>query len=156
MKEAKFTAEQIADYFISKANEELVDEKTPEGISNLKLQKIMYFAQAAFIVLNDSLLFKEDIEAWEYGPVVPVIYKKYKSNGNKPIQAKSLPTIKDKDVIQFLENTWKIFGKYSAGQLVEITHQHKPWTEAYANKSNNKISPATLKSYYKNIFVKAE
>ena len=155
MKQAKFTAEQIADYFISKANEQLVDEKTSEGISNLKLQKIMYFAQAAFIVLNDSLLFKEDIEAWKYGPVVPVIYKKYKKQGNKPIQSKTQSEINDEEVLLFLENTWRIFGKYSAGQLVDITHQHKPWVEAYANKNDHKISPNALKSYYKDIFVKS-
>ena len=44
------------------------------GISNLKLQKILYFVQAYFLIETGSPCFKEKIEAWDFGPVVPKAY----------------------------------------------------------------------------------
>lgn len=47
-------------------------------ISNLKLQKILYFVQAYFLIQRGLPCFKEKIEAWDFGPVVPVAYKEFK------------------------------------------------------------------------------
>ena len=54
------------------------------GISNLKLQKILYFVQAEFLVSTPTHTpcFSERIEAWDFGPVVPVVYHKYKVYGS--------------------------------------------------------------------------
>jgi uncharacterized phage-associated protein len=155
MKTANFTATQIASYFINKANTDLVDDNLAEGISNLKLQKILYFAQAANVCLNDALLFDDKIEAWKYGPVVPTVYRQYKSFNNLPITKieEAEPSI-EAELREFLDNTWDVFGKYSAGQLVELTHQHKPWKEAFES-DDNVIEPEALKEYYSEIFIAA-
>lgn len=61
------------------------------GISNLKLQKILYFIQAYFLIKQPSrCCFDDKIEAWDFGPVVPKAYRKYKQFGSSDI-----PTIID-------------------------------------------------------------
>lgn len=45
------------------------------GVSNLKLQKILYFIQAYFLIQTNSPCFKEGIETWDFVPVVPAVYK---------------------------------------------------------------------------------
>ena len=63
------TCYDIAKYFLAQADEEIGDL-----ISNLKLQKLVYYAQGFYLALHDEALFPEDIEAWTHGPVVPVLY----------------------------------------------------------------------------------
>jgi uncharacterized phage-associated protein len=70
----------IAKYFIWLANE------TGSFISNLKLQKLVYYTQAWHLALHDLPLFDEDFEAWVHGPVIPDLYHTYKHFGWKPIQ----------------------------------------------------------------------
>ena len=61
-------AAEIADYFLS-----LQDEEAGDGISNLKLQKLLYYGQGCFIALcgPENPLFHEKIYAWDLGPVIP-------------------------------------------------------------------------------------
>ncbi|EIE4349702.1 DUF4065 domain-containing protein, partial [Listeria monocytogenes] len=56
-------------------------------INNLKLQKLLYYAQAKSLVEKSRPLFKENIEKWKLGPVVPEIYHLYKNYGAKNIQS---------------------------------------------------------------------
>lgn len=60
-----FRAEDIANYFINLSLEQKIDDDLPEGITHLKLQKILYFAQAAYLSLYDKPLFEEEIYAWK-------------------------------------------------------------------------------------------
>ena len=55
--------------------------KKDYGISNLKLQKILYFIQAAFIVYKGKQCFNAPIEAWDFGPIVPIAYREFKMYG---------------------------------------------------------------------------
>ncbi len=146
-KKITYTADNVAKYFIHLASKELVgDNQEREGITNLKLQKILYFAQAYYIAKLGRALFSDDIEAWEYGPVVSRVYKKYRSNGSNPIidDGKSSLSEEDKKVVQII---WNTFGGYSASKLVNITHAHTPWKEA--NKTSSQIiSNKALKEYY--------
>ena len=56
----------VAQYFLAKA-----DEDAGDLMSNLKLQKLVYYAQGFALVLLEKPLFPERIEAWIHGPVVP-------------------------------------------------------------------------------------
>lgn len=144
-----YSANEVADYFIYLASQKVVgDSDEREGITNLKLQKILYFAQAYFLAVLGRSLFKDKIEAWMYGPVVPVVYAKYKHNGSRPItDGGDNNKISEKDKRE-LNVIWNIFGEYSAGKLVDITHAHAPWREASKSKSRV-ISKKTLTEYYK-------
>jgi len=143
-----YTAENVAKYLIYLASQEFVgDNKEREGITNLKLQKILYFAQAFYLAKIGKPLFADKIEAWGYGPVVPSVYKKFKGNGSDPIileEDKSSIAEEDKEN---LKRIWGTFGGYSASRLVDITHAHTPWKEAHTSPTQI-ISHKSLKEYY--------
>lgn len=151
---AKYSAEDVADYFIFLASKNNVEEGVAEGITPLKLQKMLYFAQAASLSVYNQNLFKENIEAWKYGPVISSLYHKYKKNLNSPITTPTggYKSIVDDQAIEVLNGIWEIFGKYTAGELVEITHNHSPWKSTYEEGKNNVIPLEKMKDYYKDIF----
>lgn len=139
----------VGRYFIHLANQ----EKKP--ISNKKLQKLVYYAQAWSLVLNDKKLFKDPIEAWVHGPAVRSLYVQYKNFGFSPITetvdtSSITMTAEDK---KLLDEVWKVYGKLDAGYLEMLTHSEKPWQEArnglqsYEN-SDNEITPKAMKSFY--------
>lgn len=64
------------------------DSNQGETISNLKLQKLLYYMQGFFIAVFDKKLFDDTIEAWQYGPVVRNAYLHFKDFGSNSI---SLP-----------------------------------------------------------------
>ncbi len=144
----------IANWFIVKANSEKLDGQISEGISNLKLQKILYFAQAAHLALySKKPLFEDEICAWKLGPVVESIYHQFKSANNNPI---AKPTSNDyqkidQEKIAFLDNVWSIFGKFSAARLVQLSHEHKPWIDAF-NSNSETITKQSMYDYYKSVF----
>lgn len=65
----------------------IVNESTLKNyqISNLKLQKILFFLQREFLKQGKEA-FEDDIEAWQFGPVVPVVYQEFCMFGANPIQ----------------------------------------------------------------------
>lgn len=138
--------EDIADYIIC------IAQNNGDLVTNLKLQKLLYYAQAWFLVNNkNKKLFKEDIEAWQYGPVVPNIYKKYQKFGRKPITSssnleKDFEHISPK-VKQYLNEFCELFLRFSATELVGMTHIEEPWIEAI-NSSDRIINTDTMYKFY--------
>ncbi|MGB3515575.1 MAG: type II toxin-antitoxin system antitoxin SocA domain-containing protein [Elainellaceae cyanobacterium] len=136
----------IADYFISIANE------TGSFISNLKLQKLVYYAQAWHIALYDSPLFEEDFEAWVHGPVIPSLYKEYKSFGWQPIFKDAAPELSN-DVCQFLDEVAEEYFACDAYELEQMTHAEDPWNWARRDlapdePSNEVIKKEWMKEFY--------
>lgn len=74
-----YSALDVAKYIIDKC----MKEKHP--ISNLQLQKILYYVQREFLQ-SGSMAFSEEIEAWQFGPVVPAVYRQYCGFGALPIR----------------------------------------------------------------------
>lgn len=141
-----YKAENVAKHLIFLASKEN-QEKEREGITNLKLQKLLYLAQAYYLAKLGRPLFIDELEAWDYGPVASQVYKKLKRYGSKPIIAKkdeSTLAEKDKNV---LKKIWDTFGGYSAGRLVDIVHSHTPWKEASVS-TNKIISQKVIENYY--------
>jgi uncharacterized phage-associated protein len=147
-KTSQYSADNVAKYLIYLASQVFVgDNKEREGVTNLKLQKLLYFAQAYYLGKLGKPLFNDPIEAWEYGPVVPVVYKKYRKYSNKPIvKEKDESNLSESDKEQ-LKNVWELFGGYSAGRLVDIAHAHSPWKDAHAS-SDKTISHKAISEYY--------
>lgn len=135
-----YDALDVACYIIQRENEQ------GKTISNLKLQKVLYFVQAEFLVSTGEPCFKDTIEAWDFGPVVPTVYHKYKVYGSAQIPARWVEqrdfiTYKDKIIIDDIVNECS---KYSAAQLTEITQCQSPWLDSYTN--NSKIRDISNKS----------
>ncbi len=84
VKELKSTAEDLAQYFLFKANLD------GELISPLRMQKLVYYGYVWPLVINNTKVFSEKIEAWPNGPVVPMLYQKLKGYVSAPIDTKFL------------------------------------------------------------------
>ena len=62
-----------------------VDVEHGDTISNLKLQKLLYYVQGFHLASFGRALFEEDMIAWTYGPVVPEVYDAYKKYRHRDI-----------------------------------------------------------------------
>lgn len=140
-----YSALLIAKYVIRRCAE------CGKSISNLKLQKILYFVQAEFLVDTGKCCFSEAIEAWDFGPVVPQVYRAYRIFGSANIPAEIADTLRPiaKEDIDRINGIVDECAGYSASQLVEITHHQSPWNDAYSKPGvNNEITPESIKHYF--------
>lgn len=140
---ATYSAEQIATYLLTLPSAEDND------VSNLKLQKLCYYAQGLMTAMRGEPLFREDIAAWDHGPVVPSLYRKYKGHGSQPI-----PIVVDFDASQIaeadrkvLDDIYEYYGQFSPWRLRNMTHEEKPWIDGY--KSDKRISIDALIDFFK-------
>ena len=153
----KLSALDVANYVISLASNNVIgDDGEVEGVTNLKLQKILYFIEAYSLAVAGKSLFPDSIEAWEYGPVIPSVYHKFKTFGSSPIIQKETKVKVDEKTASLISDVWNTFNKYSASRLVDITHRHDPWKNTYAKNSKSglktSISRDEMKKYYKGLF----
>lgn len=142
-----YSAIDIAKWFIVRSNSDYNIGCTDELISNLKLQKLLYYAQGCVLALTDKPLFKENIMAWEHGPVVAEVYQTFKSFEGKGISlSKDFDiNIIDEGIRNILESVYTEFGQYSAWKLRNMTHEEEPWKQT---KKNNIISNDLIKSFF--------
>jgi uncharacterized phage-associated protein len=146
------TAQDIAEYFLSR-----VDPDSGDLISNLKIQKLVYYAQGYHLALNGTPLFREEIEAWEHGPVVPVLYRRYKQHGAGPIPIPESIDIEkySEDVRELLEELYQVYSQFSAWKLRDMTHAEPPWVDAYSRCPSSVISHSAMQEYFKTQLVDA-
>lgn len=139
------SCQDVARYFLA-----LNDEGAGDLISNLKLQKLAYYAQGFCLALYDRPLFPERIEAWQHGPVVPELYHAYKEHGSGPI-----PAPKDLDFDRYtpeerelLDEVYEVYGQFSAWKLRNMTHEEAPWKNMQ-DSGSGEISHASLSEFFK-------
>jgi uncharacterized phage-associated protein len=138
------TSKQVAEYFLY-----LTDPDVGEIISNLKLQKLVYYAQGFHLAMHDSVLFHEPILAWEHGPVVESLYREYKQFGNQAIPPSETfdPSVFTDKQIALLKEVYEVYGQFSAWKLRNMTHSEKPWLET---PKNQVINPELMRDFFKN------
>lgn len=136
----------VADFIVKYSNEKGF------SINNIKLQKILYFIQAGFLVRYDHPCFRDDIEAWNFGPVVPIVYYAYLPYGGENIsyygnQSNKITKIANehKALIGQVVNACQ---RYSSMELIDITCHQKPYIEVYNSYSTTAIKLDTLKKYF--------
>lgn len=127
------------------------DEDCGDVITNLKAQKLAYYAQGVSYAVLKKPLFDDDFEAWLHGPVIPSLYNKLKKFGNSQIiieddEDDSMFSNKQLDVII---RTYRTFGQYSAWKLRDMTHAETPWKNT---KRDQVISKDLIKEYFINRF----
>ena len=122
---AACAANGVADYLLWFAKEH-GDVLTP-----LKLQKLMFYADAWHMVLSDGEeLVPEHFEAWVHGPVLREVYFRFNHYRWNPIsQEIQLPELSEK-IKTFLDEVYKVFGGLSGYELEQLTHQEQPWKAA--------------------------
>ncbi len=136
---------QVAAYFLNKAN----SDDAGDLISNLKLQKLVYYALGFYLAIYGRRLFRDELYAWQHGPVFPSLYHKYKQFGNAAI-----PTPDDFDtnclsdeVKDLLDEVYYVYGQFSAWKLRNMTHEEPPWKDVRA--INDRITDQALIDYFK-------
>ena len=141
-----------------------------EGIrlSNLSLNKIVYFAHAWFLALHSRPLVDSPFEAWQHGPVHPQIYRQFKRFGDQPIKGRltriDIATGQDipfevtlpSDEMAHVEKMTLFYGTRSASWLIEATHEPgAPWDQIWSAGESRPIPGMAIPddltaSYYRN------
>jgi len=110
-----------------------VDEDAGDSMTNLKLQKLVYYAQGFHLAVFGKPLFAERICAWEYGPVIPALYAALKGHGASPVSIIDLETFPhvrlEVDDKKLLREVNSVYGQFSAVRLMQMTHNEPPWKE---------------------------
>lgn len=121
------SALKVSKYFLS-----IPDEDSGELVSNLKLQKLLYYAQGYAVAMNgaDAPLFNDKIYAWKHGPVVKSVYNHYARYANGALPREVAPKL-DASTEGFLNEIYRVYGRFSAWALREMTHREDPWIKHY-------------------------
>lgn len=141
--------EAVANYFIAMGmNEE------ESFMSNLRLNKLMFYAQAWCLATSGKPLFEADFEAWDFGPVIPAIYQKYKKYKGAAITEVSPDfslSVFDSEEIGLLSAVMASYEKYSAVGLTNLSHEKgEPWDITIQKEGRNGIiSKALIKECFK-------
>lgn len=145
------TAPEIAMWFVGS-----IDRDAGDSITHLKLQKLIYYAQAWSLVLGTPL-FDEDFQAWAHGPVVESVYRIFEgSKWNALDPPDEIPDFAE-DVEELLGNVLEAYGGMSAKQLELLTHSEQPWIAARGDlppeaRSNAIISKESMIAYYGRLY----
>lgn len=146
----------IAYYFLFKANQE------GDLLTNLKLQKLLYYAQAWHLVNFDKPLFNDTLYAWDLGPVVKEVYQEFKRYKGRPIPIRNESEIKYKiqknifkNRVDYLNDFYDAYIGLSAHELVNMAHNEDPWKNAYISDTKI-INIDLMKDYYKRQYKESE
>jgi len=146
-KRADSEVHTVANYLVA------FSQRHGDPISNLKLQKLLYYAEGWYLAFYSKSLFSADIQAWPRGPVVPSVWREFKSYYWKPISRKvPLPSVNAR-VKEHIDELMSAYGDFSAYTLERMTHEEDPWIEARHGlredeRSNRLISRETMKNYF--------
>ena len=136
----------VANYFLKSQ-----DFDSGEFITNLKLQKLVYYAQGIYLALKDKPLFSEEIKAWDNGPVCVPLFHMYKHLESDPIpipvdvDVSETFTKEDREII---DRVYDYYGQFSAWKLRDMSHEDDVWIKAY-KKSKGVISHDEMREYFK-------
>lgn len=132
----------------------MLDEADRRGlkITNLALQKLVYFAHGIHLTKKNRPLVSGYFEAWKYGPVHPSIYRAFKPSGSAPIIGRAVATEPltgrtrdlqkptDLEVLDLVSDIMKSYGHLSPGRLVDLSHaKGSPWF-AVVDKARTEIA----------------
>lgn len=141
-----YKAKDIAKWFLNK-NRIQMNFEDSEYITNLKLQKLLYYAQGFYLAKKDTPLFNDDFLAWEHGPVIRKIYDEYKKNGSNGIKFEEDFNVEiDKETERVLEEVYEKYGQYAAWKLRNMTHEETPWKTTPRNEI---ITKQKIKDFFK-------
>lgn len=142
----------IAHYFMAKSR-----EQGRTDFTNKKLQKLMFYAQAWSLVLNNQPIIDDKFEAWIHGAAIPALYRVYKdygwSNITEAFDTSEFSQLTNEER-ELLDDVWTVYGQnYDADYLELLNHSEEPWQKARQDvapfeSSNAEISEAVMKEFY--------
>jgi uncharacterized phage-associated protein len=142
---AETTAEKVAEYILRCAYQ------ARRPLTNLRLQKLLYYSQASYLAQEGKPLFDDRLEAWPNGPVQPSIYHKYGAYQSNAISevpdAGGIPS----EVTEYLDAVMELYGNEATAPQRESAEH--PWVKARDNTpgdgtSQPVISLEDMKQFY--------
>lgn len=131
--------------------------------TTMKLQKLLYYCQAWYLVWNERPLFRENIEAWANGPVIRELYNFHKGLFTITESMMNLgnPNRLSKEQMEDIDSVLKAYAPRSSQWLIEQTHLERPWQEARKGLSPNErghvvITHAAMAEYYSSLYGEGE
>lgn len=123
------------------------------ALTAMKLQKLVYYAQAWSLVWDEMPLFEEHIEAWANGPVVPELYNCHRGQFRVGSWEWGNPEQLSETQRETVDAVLKFYGDKSSQWLSDLTHREEPWREARrglapGERGNHEISHAAMAEYY--------
>jgi uncharacterized phage-associated protein len=151
------TAKRLADYILSES------EKRGIAVTNLKLQKLLYYCQGWYLAFCDEPLFPERIEAWIHGPAVPPVFGCFKEYRWKTIPGGTASIEDGSPDYTLPEHVSRIldaYGDMSGRELEMMTHAEKPWIAARGKlppdvPSNAVITDGSMREYFREMLERA-
>ena len=122
-------------------------------VTAMKLQKLVYYAQAWSLVWDDEPLFPERIEAWANGPVCPPLFAEHRGQFtvvSEPKGDASALKERERDTVDAI---LEVYGDKTAAWLSDLTHREAPWINARKGlpdgvRSDREITHAAMTEYY--------
>jgi uncharacterized phage-associated protein len=144
-------ATQIAEYVIWYSHEH------GDPISNLKLQKLLYYIQGWHLALKGHAIFAEEIQAWVHGPVVPPVYRAYKAWSWQPIgvDCPTKPAITN-GTEKLIQEVLQVYGSLTPIHLERLTHSESPWRDARKGLAPDAASTAVISNESMKRFFKSQ
>lgn len=153
------------EYLAQAAARTMIGRASTKGlaITNLKIQKLLYFAHGLMLSLYGRGLVNENFQAWKYGPVVESLYHALKFFGPSTIPPSSvfithweqIPN-NDDEAIFAIDSVLDQLGNCSGGRLIDLSHdKNGPWYSVYHDKTKNiEIENDAIKAYFDTIVKK--
>ena len=116
-------------------------------MTNLKLNKLVYFAQAMSLKQHGTPLFSDEIQAWSYGPVEPEVYHAFQKYGKSVIRHPEGSYEDSAWLHEVAQQVMQTYGELTAFDLVRISHREgSAWKNVYEPNANNVITPGLIQS----------
>lgn len=125
-------------------------------LTNMQLQKLVYIAHGFYLALLNDPLFDDEIEAWDFGPVIPNLYHKLKKYGAGEV-TDVLPVENEIESnspeSKIIDTVWDSYKEYSAEELSAMTHNNAtPWNQVWKKGERHSIIPdAIIRSHYERL-----
>lgn len=141
-----YNALDIAKYVI------LTESENGNLVTNLRLQKLLYFLYVYVLCVKNKKLFHESIYAWTFGPVVPTVYHEFLIYGlcDISIQNNFSKYCIAEDIRGCIDMCLEKSHRYSTGDLIDIFRSQTIWEEAYRNPFSQIITDKAIIEYYNN------
>lgn len=133
-----FDGREIANFVLDRC------ELRQRPVTNLSLQKLVYFCHAWSLTRFNKPLVRHSFEAWQHGPVLQYLYREFKEFDDRPITSRARkldPVTGQRRVAEYafdptmqamLEQVVDFYSQLSAFDLVRLTHVNGgPWEKVW-------------------------
>lgn len=118
----------IANWFIDRANER------GETLTPMQLIKLVYIAHGWMLGLHHRSLIQDEVQAWQYGPVIPKLYNSVRKHRSQPVTEPIAVSTRELDPLarSIVDQVYDIYGHFSGAALSRMTHASgTPWDMTY-------------------------